>query len=294
MEQVDYVGNPYSNTRNLEWRNHPNFSWKNSNTSVLNPANLSTLKTSSFEFYRLDNILTKTQEKYDSRVENNDSSIRNLDAYLRKLQSQVDQIVKLVSEKTPGTSTNNPLANAQEHAKAIIQGVRLFLATSRALVDVEMGKLTLRCGDEQVRYNILDDMKWKERKSTKPCFMMQNQRTKEKEEVGEQLPTIIPMLSEDSSKSSLENPQESKKVELVEEKIGESLVENGRLVMATTRALLEIPNGELILCFGSEIITFAMPFYNQIKEEPPDEVKQLSLHHPCKNEGASFSIFEAP
>ena len=28
MEEVNYMGEPYGNTYNPSWRNHPNFSWK--------------------------------------------------------------------------------------------------------------------------------------------------------------------------------------------------------------------------------------------------------------------------
>lgn len=62
--------------------------------------------------------MNKTQEKYDSRIEQNEGSIRNLDASLQNLQNQV-QILKLVCERTPSSSTNYPLGITQEHAKAI-------------------------------------------------------------------------------------------------------------------------------------------------------------------------------
>ncbi|KAI4347830.1 hypothetical protein L6164_008609 [Bauhinia variegata] len=93
---------------------------------------------------------------------------------------------------------------------------RPFVATSEASVDVGMGKLTLRCDDEQVTYNIFDDKKWKEGRDVKPCFMMQHQEQENKvDAVGQPLPsntsklvTHIETIHKDS--------QQSKKVELVE------------------------------------------------------------------------------
>ncbi|KAI4331778.1 hypothetical protein L6164_016733 [Bauhinia variegata] len=76
----------------------------------------------------------------------------------------------------------------------------------------------------------------------------------------------------------------------------------GRPFLYTNKANMDMEIGRLALRIGRKEICFQMPyfkkedhiFYKQIKEEPLDEVKQLWLHHPSKNESASFFIFEPP
>ncbi|XP_045802309.1 uncharacterized protein LOC123895885 [Trifolium pratense] len=48
---------------------------------------------------------------------------------------------------------------------------RPFLATSRALIDVEMGELMLRTDDQQLTFNVFDKMTWDD--GDPQCFKIQ-------------------------------------------------------------------------------------------------------------------------
>ena len=75
QEQANYVsnfqrgqGNPYSNTYNPGWRNHPNFSWGNNNNEHKQPPGFQQQQKRS----NMENVLTKFMEESGKRFEKNE------------------------------------------------------------------------------------------------------------------------------------------------------------------------------------------------------------------------------
>ena len=135
-EHVDYLGNPirpqnnpYSNTYNPGWRNHPNFSWSN-NSNVqkgnLNPPPGYPRPQVQNPKPQIEDLLTKIIKDSDERqksldliLENQDTTLRNHEASIHNLETQVGQIAKLLSERSQGSLPGNTEPNPREHVKAV-------------------------------------------------------------------------------------------------------------------------------------------------------------------------------
>ncbi|KAL6528076.1 hypothetical protein OROHE_015026 [Orobanche hederae] len=110
-EQVAYAQNfqgqqynPYSNTYNTGYKNHPNLSYAN-NHNVLNPTHPE--KKPGWE--EAISRLVEQQMKYQ---EGNDTSMKNL-------ETQVGQIAKILSERTNEKLPNNTETNPRENVQAM-------------------------------------------------------------------------------------------------------------------------------------------------------------------------------
>ncbi|KAL5541145.1 hypothetical protein UlMin_044362 [Ulmus minor] len=131
-ESVCYVGNmnrnnnPFSNTYNLGWRQHPNFSWSNqgagqgSNSAPQRPqfppGFQQQQKPQTSEFPSSMESLLK---EYMAR---NDAVIQSQAASLRNLENQVGQLANELKNRPPGTlpsNTESPKRDGKEHCKAI-------------------------------------------------------------------------------------------------------------------------------------------------------------------------------
>ncbi|KAL5538589.1 hypothetical protein UlMin_045511 [Ulmus minor] len=115
-EQASYVSNfqrqqhnPYSNTYNPGWRNHPNLSWGN-NQGGFKPS------TSSFQPQEkkksdLEGILGKF-------IEESRANFRNQEAINRDIQNQLGQLSRQIVERTQGSLPSDTI-NPKEHVNAI-------------------------------------------------------------------------------------------------------------------------------------------------------------------------------
>ncbi|KAL5565633.1 hypothetical protein UlMin_028797 [Ulmus minor] len=131
-ESVCYVGNmnrnnnPFSNTYNPGWRQHPNFSWSNqgagqgSNPTPQRPQYppgfQQQQKPQTSEFPSSMESLLK---EYMAR---NDAVIQSQAASLRNLENQVGQLANELKNRPPGTlpsNTESPKRDGKEHCKAI-------------------------------------------------------------------------------------------------------------------------------------------------------------------------------
>ncbi|KAL5578113.1 hypothetical protein UlMin_019812 [Ulmus minor] len=131
-ESVSYVGNmnrnnnPFSNTYNPGWRQHPNFSWSNQgagqgSNSVpqrpqFPPGFQQQQKPQTSEFPSSMESLLK---EYMAR---NDAVIQSQAASLRNLENQVGQLANELKNRPPGTlpsNTESPKRDGKEHCKAI-------------------------------------------------------------------------------------------------------------------------------------------------------------------------------
>ncbi|KAL5549463.1 hypothetical protein UlMin_004694 [Ulmus minor] len=129
--------NPYSNTYNPGWRQHPNFSWSNqtgqSSNNPNRPINPNVTAPPGFQQQQGQRPLNPTQsapqERGDSLeammrafMNKTETHIQNQGVALRNLENQVGQLATALSSRPSGalpSNTENPQNNGKEHAKAI-------------------------------------------------------------------------------------------------------------------------------------------------------------------------------
>jgi len=128
MAEVNYMGEPYGNTYNSSWRNHPNFSWKDqqkpqqgfnnggrnrlSNNKPFPSSSQQQTKNSEQSPSNLSNIVSNLSKATLSFTSETRSSIRNLEA-------QVGQLSKKIIETPPSILPSNTEENPKGEYKAI-------------------------------------------------------------------------------------------------------------------------------------------------------------------------------
>ncbi|KAL5547351.1 hypothetical protein UlMin_007038 [Ulmus minor] len=103
--------NPYSNTYNPGWRQHPNFSWSNQTGQSSNNPNRPINPNTSAPPAMMRAFMNKTE-----------THIQNQGVALRNLENQVGQLATALSSRPSGalpSNTENPQRDGKEHAKAI-------------------------------------------------------------------------------------------------------------------------------------------------------------------------------
>ncbi|KAL5555033.1 hypothetical protein UlMin_037269 [Ulmus minor] len=115
-EQANYVSNfqrpqhnPYSNTYNPGWRNHPNLSWGN---------NQGGFKPSSSSYQPQEKKQTDLEGILGKFIEESRTNFRNQEAINRDIQNQLGQLSKQIAERSQGSLPSDTI-NPKEHAKAI-------------------------------------------------------------------------------------------------------------------------------------------------------------------------------
>src|SRR5262245_16941460 len=121
--------NPYSNTYNPGWRNHPNFSWgNNSNIQKENPNPPLGFQRPLVQNSKpqIEELLTKffndsdeRQKSLDMILRNQETAIRNHEASIHNLENQVGQIAKMLSKRPQGSLPGNTETNPREYVKAL-------------------------------------------------------------------------------------------------------------------------------------------------------------------------------
>ncbi|XP_065636347.1 uncharacterized protein LOC136070386 [Quercus suber] len=112
--QTNYVSNfqrqnnPYSNTYNPGWRNHPNFSWSNNQGQAKPPQQFPQQEKKP----TLEDMFMQYMQKTDVAIQNHSASIHNLEV-------QIGQLSSMLTERTAGTLPSNTVTNPKEHVKAI-------------------------------------------------------------------------------------------------------------------------------------------------------------------------------
>ncbi|KAL4306701.1 hypothetical protein AHAS_Ahas16G0204600 [Arachis hypogaea] len=127
IAEVNYLGEPYGNTYNSTWRNHPNFSWKDqkpqqgfnnggrnrfSNSKPFPSSTQQQTENSEQNASNLANLVSDLSEATVSFMNEIRSSIRNLEA-------QVSQLSKRITEIPPSTLPSNTEENPKGECKAI-------------------------------------------------------------------------------------------------------------------------------------------------------------------------------
>ncbi|XP_057432285.1 uncharacterized protein LOC130725041 [Lotus japonicus] len=140
-EEVKAMGNPqnnpYSNTYNPGWRNHPNFSWRDQAKSgnlrqysnqrgysqdqkPLSSQEQGSGKKSLEEIVgELAQATSKLQVSTDSFINESGNNFKNQEASIKNLENQVGQISKQLSERPPGMFPSNTVPNPRENISAV-------------------------------------------------------------------------------------------------------------------------------------------------------------------------------
>ena len=115
--------NPYSNTYNPGWRNHPNFSWNNNQNNSRPPPGFpppQEKKPSLEEIVtQLATTTTHLASKTDQFMTKTEQQLQNQAASIRNLEAQVGQIANTLTERAQGALPSNTETNPREHVKAI-------------------------------------------------------------------------------------------------------------------------------------------------------------------------------
>src|SRR5262249_34728926 len=123
IEQVDYAGNfqrppqnnPYSNTYNPGWRNHPNFSWSNQQNPRPPPPGYNQTHPPQQQKPSLEDLMSKFISTSEARFQNQEASIKNL-------ETQIGQLAKMMFERVQGTLPSNTEPNPRGQVNAIFLG----------------------------------------------------------------------------------------------------------------------------------------------------------------------------
>ena len=137
IEQAQYFSkfppnqnfNPYAQSYNPRWKNHPNFSWKNQNAinsmEQVKPTPSPKEKNSNLDL-KLEQLadmhidMPQSQNKFENETK---TSLNNQAAQLRNVEVQMGQMATLFSEREqgnlPSTLKVNPWREGKEHCKAI-------------------------------------------------------------------------------------------------------------------------------------------------------------------------------
>ncbi|XP_020417839.1 uncharacterized protein LOC109948603 [Prunus persica] len=123
-EQVNQVGefnrqrnNPYSNTYNPGWRNHPNFSWSNTHNVQRPPPGFPAQE----KKINLEDALTQLTMSTTQFMTETKTQFQNQQASIQNLEVQVGQLANVISGRNQGVFPSQPEVNPknQEQAKAI-------------------------------------------------------------------------------------------------------------------------------------------------------------------------------
>ncbi|CAJ2662794.1 unnamed protein product [Trifolium pratense] len=124
-EEANYAGgyqknNPYSNTYNPGWKDHPNLQWGNQGSSSQgNSQNPPARKPSPLE-ETINKFMQMTQSNFEAMRASQETSNRNHEASIRNLETQIGQISKQVVAQSSGGFAGNTLDNPKnESCKAI-------------------------------------------------------------------------------------------------------------------------------------------------------------------------------
>ncbi|KAG9449988.1 hypothetical protein H6P81_009953 [Aristolochia fimbriata] len=130
-EQANFVRNsrrmdPYSNTYNPSWRNHPNFSWNNANQARQHPPGFKPLQTDAQqkdagveEDRKLLRTICAELQSLKTDFQSMKTKRTNIQQSITLLTTQVNQLNRDVYERPRGALPSNSEVNPNEQVKAI-------------------------------------------------------------------------------------------------------------------------------------------------------------------------------
>ncbi|XP_071928181.1 uncharacterized protein [Coffea arabica] len=129
-EQVQFVNNynrnaptnPYSNTYNPGWRNHPNFGWKDQGNQQrpTNPPGFQPRQPQAETKPSWEIAVEKLAKVTSDRFEKVEGRLDQLAGMYRNLEVQIGQIAKVINNRNPGELPSKTEVNPREHVNAII------------------------------------------------------------------------------------------------------------------------------------------------------------------------------
>ncbi|RWR83368.1 hypothetical protein CKAN_01212200 [Cinnamomum micranthum f. kanehirae] len=130
QEQVHYVSNysrqnnPYSNTYNPGWRNHPNFSWNNAQNSARQPPRFQ--QPQQEEKSGLEKMMAQFISKVDSKLQDHDNALKCQENELksqgiaiRNIERTMGQLANMMTERAQGSLPSTTENNPREQVRAI-------------------------------------------------------------------------------------------------------------------------------------------------------------------------------
>ncbi|XP_061369658.1 uncharacterized protein LOC133312474 [Gastrolobium bilobum] len=140
--------NPYGNTYNPSWRNHPGLSYKNGpqhNNTNVQQAQPSQKATWEVAFEKMAQSQTNFAEETRASLKNQEASIKNLEI-------QFGQLAKQMAERPPETFPSNTIVNPKEQCNAIItrESVEIPIAAPSSEKDAEKENPTEEKVDDHV------------------------------------------------------------------------------------------------------------------------------------------------
>ncbi|KAG8498696.1 hypothetical protein CXB51_005123 [Gossypium anomalum] len=126
-EQVHYMGNNsrpqnnlYSNTYNVGWRNHPNFSWGGQgNQRPQHPPGFQQSLYQQEKKSNLEEMFTKFISVSETHFQNIKIALKNQQASIQGLETQIGQLAKLISERPQSGLPSNTETNPREQLHTI-------------------------------------------------------------------------------------------------------------------------------------------------------------------------------
>ncbi|KAH9801189.1 hypothetical protein KPL71_000934 [Citrus sinensis] len=119
--------NPYSNTYNPDWKQHPNFSWSshNRNAPVLNGQNRNTqppgfLQQSQGKKHISQDPITSLETLIKEYIAKNEAIVQSQAVSLRNLENQIGQLATTMTSRTQESlpsNTEDPRRESKEHCK---------------------------------------------------------------------------------------------------------------------------------------------------------------------------------
>ncbi|KAF7801222.1 uncharacterized protein G2W53_044502 [Senna tora] len=170
LESVQYLANrnannPYSNTYNPGWRNHPNFSWSQNQgagpSSSSRPNNPPGFNIGGFN--QQARALPPPTEKKPSLEEmmmsymSKNNALMQTDRSIAYPRGVIEDVLVKV-DKFIFPAYFIVLDYEEDREVPIILG-RPFLATGRTIIDVQKGELKMRVQEEEVTFNVFKAMK---------------------------------------------------------------------------------------------------------------------------------------
>ena len=116
LEQANFVRNAqYGNTYNPNWRNHPNFSWKNQTAAV--PMPQAQQKEARPD---LEDLMAKMAKNATDFMVETHSALQQQSVQIRNLEMQIGRLALAQNSRPQGTLPSNIEVNPKEQCNAIV------------------------------------------------------------------------------------------------------------------------------------------------------------------------------
>ncbi|KAH9671394.1 hypothetical protein KPL70_017357 [Citrus sinensis] len=287
---INYVGNfnrqpqnnPYSNTYNPGWKQHPNFSWSNQNRNApaLNGLSRNTQpqqpgfhQQSQGQKHVNQDPITSLEVLIKEYIAKNESIVQSQAVSLRNLENQMGQLATAMSSRTQGSLPSNteyPRRESKEHCKVIS-----LRSGKHVDIPFEVTKNGMECNSAKKptqKESLLQQTPHQDIDARDPATAtakeIQPELTEKELEVGECRPTTVTLKLADRSHTYPEGNIEDVLVKVDKfilpvdfivldfEADKEVPIILGRPFLATGKTLIDVQKGELTMRVNDQQVTF--------------------------------------